>query len=51
MLLGLTEKKSLELGCKSRKCLSMADGKGKTVPDDRANVRKSALSLKLVIQK
>ena len=26
----------------------MADGKGKTVPGDRANVRKGALSLELV---
>ena len=40
MQLGLTEKISLELGFKRRKCLSMADGKGKTVLGDRANVRK-----------
>ena len=45
MLLGLTEKISLELGFKRRKCLSMADDKGKTVPlpGDRANVRKDWL--------
>ena len=39
---------TFELGFKRRKSLSMADGKGKTVPGDRANVRKGALSLELV---
>ena len=48
MLLGLTEKVSLELGFNRTKSLSMADGKGKTVPGDRANVRKGALSLELL---
>ena len=28
----------------------MADGKGKTIPGDRANVRKGALSLELIIE-
>ena len=44
MLLGLTEKVSLELGFERRKSLSMADDKEKTAPGDRANVRKGALS-------
>ena len=40
ILLRLTEKVSLELGFKRRKSLSMAGGKGKTVPDDRLNIIK-----------
>ena len=31
------------------KSLSMADGNGKTVPGDRANVTKGALSLELLV--
>ena len=38
----MTEKESLELRFKRRKSLlSMADGTGKTVPGDRANVSKN----------
>ena len=40
----LTEKVSLELGFKTGKSLS----KGKTIPGDRANVIKGALSLELL---
>ena len=47
-LLGLTEKVSLELGFKRNKSLRMAEGNGKTVPGDRARVRKGALSLELL---
>ena len=42
MLLGLTEQVSLELGFQRNKSLIMADGKGKAVAGDRANVRKGA---------
>ena len=49
--IGLTEKVSCEFGFKRRKSLSMVDGKGKskTIPGDRANVRKGALSLELLV--
>ena len=44
----MTEKVRLEVGFKRRKSLSVADGKGKTVSGDRANVQKGALSLELL---
>ena len=45
----MTEKINLELVFKRRKCLRMVDDERKTVPGDRANVRKGAHKTRLLL--